>query len=496
MPKAPSLSRAAFVVTLVACTALFWIAPRPPMGDLPQHAGQIVLLHDLATGTSRWSHLVRINYFTPYLFAYAIATALSFVLPTLVALKVVLTAAYLAFVLSAVALRKELSGDARLDWLFIPGFFGLAFQYGFYPFLVATPLGLMFLVIAKRFADAPTRAAMARMVAAGLLLFFCHGLVFALCVGIGFCMAALRMTRLTAARVVLPYAALGLVLVASFVNARLHEPLLAHGRAPINWEWDKPGGWHRLLAFPDYVVASTLHDYALLPIVALMFIAPWILGDRLNRSRIALVPLGALLAVWFLAPGEVAKTTYLYHRFAVFLLPAYAFAFSPAQAAKSRAALVEGGLALLCWFFLGALAVRERRFAVESAPFERVLSAAEPGERALELIFDPQSAAIRHEWAYHAFALWYQVERQGFVDFNFAGLLPEVVRYRPGQAPPFSGDVYKFDWHALNASVYRYFFVRHTAPLASELFDNDQCVVRLVKEDGDWSLYERLACRY
>jgi len=48
---------------------------------------------------------------------------LSFVLPTLVALKVVLTAAYLAFVLAAVA---------------FPGFFGLAFQYGFYPFLKAT----------------------------------------------------------------------------------------------------------------------------------------------------------------------------------------------------------------------------------------------------------------------------------------------------------------------------------------------------------------------
>ena len=166
---------------LLGC-AIFWVAPRTSMGDLPQHAGQVTLLHDLLTGTSRWSDLVYVNWFTPYLLAFSLATALAFVVPVVVALKLVLTAGFIAFVAAAVALREEFGGDERLDWLFLPGYFGFAFQYGFYTFLVATPVGLIFLLLAKRFAAAPSGAGAVRMVFAGLALFFSHGLVFVFCV--------------------------------------------------------------------------------------------------------------------------------------------------------------------------------------------------------------------------------------------------------------------------------------------------------------------------
>jgi hypothetical protein len=495
----PRFFRFAFLLAVLVGGALFWVVPRPPMGDLPQHASQVVLLHDLLTGTSTWADIVRINYFTPYLLAFSIATALSFILPVLTALKVVLTLAYFAFVAAAVALRKEFRGDERLDWLFLPGYFGFAFSVGMYTFLVATPVGLIFLLLAKRFAVAPTRGSGLRLVGVGVALFFSHGLVFVFCCGIGFVMALLALKRSTAVGTLIPYAVLGLVAVVYGITARTNDPLLSQGNGIVNWEWNKPFGWHRLPGFMADVMSSTLHDPVAFPAVVLMLAAPWILGARTSRNRAALVPFAAILVVWFFVPGEAIKTTYMYPRFAIYFLPAYAYAFGPARGVpRARSLAVQGGLALLCFAFFGSMALRERRFARESAPFETILAAAEPGQRALSLVFDPSSPSSRHAYAYHAYPMWYQAERGGFVDFNFAFLLPEIVRFRPDRAPPMTEDVdtiEAFDWHKINASIYRYFFVRHTAPLPANLFQNDQCRVELVTAADAWSLYERKECK-
>ena len=111
------LGQILFIGTVLLAGALFWIAPRPPMGDLPQHAAQVALLHDLVNGTSPWADLVRANYFTPYLLGYGLAFVLSFVMPVVSAMKLFLMLAFYAYVAAGVALRKEYEADARLDWL-------------------------------------------------------------------------------------------------------------------------------------------------------------------------------------------------------------------------------------------------------------------------------------------------------------------------------------------------------------------------------------------
>ena len=106
------------------------------MIDLAQHAGQVTLWRDLLLGTSKWQSFLYINYFTPYLVGYGLALPLSFVMPVSAALKLLLTIAYCGFVAACVAQRARLGGDRRLDWLFIPGFFGYAYALGFYTTLV------------------------------------------------------------------------------------------------------------------------------------------------------------------------------------------------------------------------------------------------------------------------------------------------------------------------------------------------------------------------
>jgi hypothetical protein len=500
-PSSPGVERLALLCMVLCGGTLFWLAPRPPMGDLPQHAGQVALLHDLLTGTSRWSDIVHISYFTPYVLGYSIAVALSFLLPVVTAIKVLLTLTYWAFVAAAVALRRELGGDPRLDWMLPPVFFGFSFYYGFLNFLVAAPVGLLFLLLAKRYAEQRAagrggRGAAVRLVALGLLLYYSHGLTFAFGVVTGACMAVVKVERRRAIGALIPYAVLGLVAVTYAVALHLHDPQIAHGRSRTHFQW---AGGHRAFDFLAYVMATRSRDVALFGAVLLWIAAPWALGCRPSRDRVALVPLAAVVAFWLFVPSSAAEIDYIYQRFSLFLIPAYAVAFRAPQADPSpaRARAVHGGLALLCAALIAAVAIRQRRFADESGSFEAVLAAAEPGERALGMVFDANSPATDFVWAYHAYPLWYQADRKGFVDFNFAYCHPEVVRFRPERTPPMKEDVGgTLKWHEMNASIYRYFFVRHTKPLPADLFENDQCEVGLVRAEGGWALYERRGCRY
>src|SRR4051812_35236964 len=83
--------------------AIFWIAPHPPMVDFPQHAAQISLLRDLVSGRSPWSSQLQINLLTPYLIGYGLASLLSFAMPVVYAMKLLLSVAYLLFIAVCVA---------------------------------------------------------------------------------------------------------------------------------------------------------------------------------------------------------------------------------------------------------------------------------------------------------------------------------------------------------------------------------------------------------
>jgi hypothetical protein len=512
-----SLQQVLFVGTVVLAGALFWIAPRPPMGDLPQHAAQVALLRDLLDGRSPWTQLVYINYFTPYLLGYVIAVSLSFFMPVLCAMKLSLTLAFYAFMLGCVCIRKRFGADARLDWLFVPGFFGFAFQFGFFTFLMAAPVGLFFLVVASRYATAPTRRWGAAVVATGVLAFFSHGLVFAFACATGGALVpfSLRGVRRIALASV-PYALLGGLTVIYLLYVKQHNLVTwtgePHTGPNLVWDWTQASwGWHRGFNFLLYVFATQMKDWYFLLASMFMLAAPWLLGARLNRkSPTAFVPMLAMLVVWLLVPSSALDVEYVYHRFALYLLPAYALMFVPADARHDSGAprgalasivplLTRLVLISICWSFLGVVAIREQRFAAANAPFETLLDATEPGQRALSLVYDPGSAIVHNPYTLHSYPHWYEAEQQGFVDFSFAYLLPQIVRFRPDHVPPMRPEYavapQYFDWKAVHGRVYRYFFVHHLKPLPADMFNNDECQVVLRAKSGDWSLFERIACR-
>lgn len=506
-------ARAAFIVTVLLAGLVVWAAPRPGMGDFPEHAAQVTMMRDLLGGGSPWSDLVRLNWFTPYVLGYGLAFVLSFAMPVVAAMKLVLTLAYYAYVAACVALRRSFHGDARLDWLIVPGFFGFAFQYGFYTFLVTLPVAIAFLVLARRFAAEATVARALGVAGAGVFLFFAHGLLFAFAcaVGAGFAVAERRSwSRAGLGLALAPYAVLGALAAFYFFDVRAHDPLItrAESGASFLWGWGDAWGWHRAINYPLFAFASGGRDGKLFLAALLFLAAPWAVGWRPNRAQTAaLVPFAVLLLIWFVAPARALKTDYLYQRFAALLFPAYLVAFRPGAvegtSATSRprrwlARATPIALAIACVAFVALLFVRQRRFTREAAAFETVLAAAEPKERALMLIYAPESLEMRNPYTFHAYGVWYQVERQGFVDFNFAYFLPQIVRFKADRFPPllpgFDELPESFDWHAVHGADYRYFFVRSLTPLPDAFFANDECRVELKARDEAWSLYQRGEC--
>jgi hypothetical protein len=202
--------RALYWACCAWAVAAMWLAPHLPQVDLPQHAGQVALLHEYALGRTPWSAELRVNLATPYLIGYLALLALSFVTSVEHAIAVVYSLSFVAFVAACISLRKELQADERLDWLFLPGFFGLAWQWGFLTFLCAVPIGLYFLTMSYRYAAAPTWRRGLAVVGLGAGLLFAHGLVFLYAVPIGLIVVLAEAIgeRALRWRAVLPYALL------------------------------------------------------------------------------------------------------------------------------------------------------------------------------------------------------------------------------------------------------------------------------------------------
>jgi hypothetical protein len=495
-------ARLAFWTTVIFAGTTFWLVPRLPMSDLPQHAAQVAIWGDLLQGTSNWQSLLYVNYFTPYLVGYSFALLLSFIAPVSVALKLVLTVAYCGFVAACVLLRARFRGDRRLDWLFVPCFFGFSYVWGLYTFMIAVPLGVLFILLAHHYTEKPTLRLAIALCLANLVLFFSHGLVFLFANAIGVAFLVLGRRRLT--RIVptlLPYVVLGLWCVAYSLVRLPIENAASSGLLEVDWGWDI-----RRLKFFIYPMGMFKADWIFGPLLLLMLSAPFVLRARLNlQNSLSFVPMGVTLLVWAFAPFMAMNVAHIYARFAVFFLPAYALMFCAHEPSASLAprtsvpkVLVKLWLPLLCWTFLAIHVERLLAFGKESAAFDEVLAATQLGQRALGLVLDPASAATGNLVAYEHFPLWYQAEKKGFVDFNFAGYPPQIVRFRIDRAPAVSvgkGRLARnFNWTQYQAEIYRYFFVRHTAPLPETYFPAGPCKPVLIKSVGSWSVFENVNC--
>ena len=509
MQKSRSPWRVLFVLTVLWGALIFWVAPHPPMVDLAQHAGQVALLRDMLLGQSPWSELFRINPFTPYVLGYGLALPLSMVMPVAAALKLLLSLGYIIFVFMCIKLRREFNADPRLDWLFLLGFFGFAYKWGFFTFLIAAPLGLWFILLSVRYARQPSLRRGAGIVAVGLAMLASHGLIFVFAWGVGGLLVAAATLRrgfkpLLAA--LLPYVLLFVACAVYFLISRHVNAGFENGlEQGLKWRL----GWQRRHVLPFAVGGSGQKNtlFTFFPVFVLMAAAPWLMGLRIDWRRLLnWMPFLGVVLILALVPHFAFSTTFLYERFALFLMPAYAWMFSrpavtPAGGTMPGSRLATLGLVLMAgasWAVLGQHTAWAWRFGQESRGFVEILSMVEPRQRALTLVFDSNSQAARSDFVYIHYPAWYQAEKQGLIDFNFAWFPPQVVRFRLDRLPPvmsgFDWEPKGFEWKKHRGQDYRYFFVRREGPLPQDFFAGADCPPVAVVTREHWTVFERRPC--
>lgn len=499
-------SRIILTLTVLCAACLIWLAPHPPLADLPQHAGQVALLRDIILGKSRWSNIVEINYFTPYILFYGLATALSLVFSVAASLKILITVNYIMMFAACVQLRKAFDGSPHLDWLAIPGFFGFAFQWGFVSFLFAAPFGIMFIIFAKRCAENPTWRRNILFTLFGILTFFSHGLIFVFSALIGGLFVFLRAAK-TGFRVqpmlslALPYLFFAAVMIIYMWVST--TTITQRSIEPHRVEW---GSLQlRLREMLVFITADEEDRYAgpmtIYPPLLALLLFPLALGLPVRRHfSAAHLPAIAGLMVWFLCPSFALSTAFLYQRFSVFTLPFYALLFGVKQKkpgqSSVRPAIALGMVILSCWFIIKKEADHLIDFAKESKAFEAMTALAEPGQMALYLVFDRTSPAAHSRIAYRHFPAWYQAEQGGFVEFNFAWFLPQIAVYRPSEIDTAFREVSSADdfrWSMVDARRYSYIFVRHSGKPPDVVTSGAPCAITLIARQGSWWLYRGCA---
>jgi hypothetical protein len=488
-------------LSVICCAAIglgvIWLPARPPMVDLPQHGAQLGLLRDLLDGRSRWGELVRLNLLTPYLLGYCLAAPLTFVVSPLVAMKAVLTAAYIAFVWLCRSIREALTSTSQLDALFCIPFFGFAYGWGFYTYLAAAPIGLLFIRVLLTYSRSNSISAGMTAAAVGLVVLFSHGFVFLFAGAIGGVLLMVHSRGpLDLAKRSWPFApalavAAGLFLMAGERGIRTGAD---SGHTIFFGSWAERF-WSVLRGALDGPAANWPAVVAML-----LFALPFLGGLAIDWRRREPVAIAATtLIALVLTPSFAWSTALLYQRLPLFLLPAYAWLFTePEATAPGLARIFAPRLTAACAVIAAAILSKHLidglAFADEAKDFDQVLAVAQPGQRAAMLIFDQESRAIKTKFVYLNFPAWYAAERGGFVDYSFAIVHTEMMRFLPAAVPDFPEYVALhpqfFNWSADQGWRYRYFFIRRAEPLNAAYFAGAPAPPKPIAHAGEWTLYE------
>ncbi len=484
-----TLERLAFWAVALAATSLYWLSPWLKMVDAPQHAAQVQMFLDLLMHRSPWQDQLQINLFTPYWIGYGVTAVLALLFSVPTALKVALSIAWLSFVLSGTWLRRSVGNPAWWDWFLLPTFFGFAHEWGFITFLLSIPFALVFAVRAREYSLEPTRRRGLGLIALGTLLFFCHLLILIFCLALGATVALLRArSRMDGLQRLLPFAG-----CTPLVSLWWLTRLQAEGQSQLPTLWHL--GWYRLARLGAYLTGLDGLSWLLVGFVALGFLA----GARLRREPADWVGLAMVGAILFFVPDRVLGNGFTFQRFAVFLVPMAFLAFEGGVPRMTRLRGFAGrtvpwtvGLGTIV--ILGFQARSTLRFAKENREFIRVLQAIPPGARVLSLVFDPWNSHSDVAPTYLHFPVWYQCERGGLVDFNFACFYPQIVRYAPGHLPPTKAGI---EWNPIrflhpqfDLHPYRYVVFRSNVPLPKAFLSRPTCVLVPVYLSNPWWVFE------
>jgi hypothetical protein len=496
------------VVASLLATVPVWIPTFPPMSDLPQHASQITLLREMLHPGFTYASFFHLNWFTPYLFGYLLVYSLVPLVGIVTACKIVVTIALASLPLATAAVMTETGTDRRWALLAIPAMYGFSYHWGFLNFIVAAPLGLLFVWLALRQARQPSLAGAIALGVTINALFFCHAMI---CLFFGFvagCILLLNsrsvqtmIVRLVPLASVIPVMLLwGMRTVDNPIARRptlwdLNWLTTQDGYYSVGASWTTPGGWGwgrtagmfpRLLGIQPGPLSTVIG--------LLLFLLPLAAGARFTRRLTFWIPFIVCLATLLFVPGILFGTDFTFQRFTVFALPLFLITLElPAGRVWPRWTWPACVLVAASW--IGLVCVNATRYEADAAGFDQIVAHMEPGERALSFAFERDSEGTIAPTFLH-FPSWYSALKGGVVDPNIAGTHVQLVLYRPEAQPvarlwSFEWRPGMFEWNFFGATQYRYFVAKAPEDLGPWMFRHATCNTRLVYHVNHWWLYEK-----
>ena len=374
----------------------------PPMGDLPFHESLVSLLRHFGDAAWQPAGLYARNFGVPNQLFHLAAWALSLVLPTDTACKLLVAASIVATPPSAARLARHFGTNPWSALLVAPLTLGFAFRWGLVGNVVALPIVLLSLIVLDRFASDCSPGRLLAAIGVVILLYLAHES--SLVVGVMACaLFAVRTdggARRKVARLIPAMVGVGLAAFYASWSRHLKAPSIlmvpdAFGAGPVARLMDVPG-----------VLFGPLEPWILRTIfvVYVMSFAPFVvarvqsrtdelsgasLAGHIQRHRLLLV--ACACAVAFLAmPLAFGGSTLLYQRFLPMGVALLAVAVAPGAGVLLRtiAPVLAGSTSLATLFILlPALGDADRRF----RELDRVLPLIEKDSAVAQLDLTPQS---------------------------------------------------------------------------------------------------------
>jgi hypothetical protein len=481
----PSLFWLAIILTLAG----FWLSPYPPLVDFAQHAAQIVALQEYWAGNPEFTATFKLNWFAPYTFTYLVYYALAQVLPVLIAGKLLITLCIVAVPLITRRLLQEAGTDPGWSWLTIPSCLSVAFYWGFMPFMLATAVGLYLWLLTIRFGRNPTLPRGLGIAVCTVVLFFCHVMA------LGF-VALIALVYLAALHIReprkvllcwLPYTA-GLPFIAYWVYSTVTRESFVQD-APIWFGYIA----ERVQTLLSQAAGQGGMTHPAVMVLSLVLIAlPFVAGARFSPKPERWLPFAVAVLVISFMPAKAFGAILLYHRLSVFVLPLLLLALDFPKAARPKSYYAVLAVVVACAFLN---INRFNNYNRETLGFSRIITLMEEGKRVMNMATHPWSPVTHLPTHFHT-GLWYQVEKRGIVDFNFAFFYPSLVRFREGQHDWLPEDILVwnpgyFEWEPHNGDFYDYFVIYSLEDPAEQIFKQSQDKVKLVEVSNGWWLYKR-----
>ena len=424
-------------IALAATVAPFWSSRLFPFQDGPEHLAAIRVIADYgnpAFGFSQWFVLDfhRLQYLGFYLPAALLAKAFG----PVTACRLMLSLIALALAGATWLLLAAFGRDRRLALLAPLLFHTMPTYLGFFNYVESVPAAIALIALVEYELRQP-RVWRSLVLAVGApLLLWLHpsALAFLLGAAVLLALSSGEAWR-RRGRVLLPLVpAAGLWIAWAIAAVRSDHGEVRATYAHPSWT-GLPDKVLNLARFTD-VLRGHADELTFGLIIAIWLALAFFARDRRPGTRAWRLPMIALLALagYLVLPFQMGHMGYIALRALPFLA---VFALVSPRIAPGKLASALLALAVLVEIGYSAkLAKAYRAFDQEAQATQltRVLSAAQPGERLVGLIWDRHSRIFGFKPYLH-FAQYYELWRGGRARVNFAETPWTPLRYRPGTDP-------------------------------------------------------------